>query len=180
MSSFELIVAWAGILGFLLAIPLSILGNLLTPKVKEWWATTSSARKQSRIKYLKARLLAFPDLMSPEERQEETIRGLWQLAIAGLAFLHAFLLTSVVVLKILVIITNTDVSISVMDRLTNQLANSLTFRDLSFFVLILTGGLGLVSVSFLDRALTNFRNASLDFLRRMQKDTETELKKLCG
>ena len=34
------------ILPYILAVPLGIAANLLTPRVQRWWATTSEARRQ--------------------------------------------------------------------------------------------------------------------------------------
>ena len=45
-----------GILAFLLAVPMSIAANVLTPRVSLWWARTSVLRKNRRIARLKARL----------------------------------------------------------------------------------------------------------------------------
>lgn len=43
---------WVGVGSLVLAIPLSIAANLLTPRIQIWWATTSHARRHRRIQYL--------------------------------------------------------------------------------------------------------------------------------
>jgi hypothetical protein len=45
-----------GILAFILAIPMAIIGNLLTPQVGSWWATTTEKRRQRRIAKLGSEL----------------------------------------------------------------------------------------------------------------------------
>ena len=40
---------WVGIVSFILAIPLSILGNVLTPKFQRWWAKTAANRAHLRL-----------------------------------------------------------------------------------------------------------------------------------
>jgi hypothetical protein len=44
------------LVAILLAIPLSVLANLLTPKVQRWWGTTSRSRKIKRMENLKNEL----------------------------------------------------------------------------------------------------------------------------
>jgi hypothetical protein len=43
---------WVGIASFLLAVPLAVLANILTPKVRDWWASTSQKRRARRYKQL--------------------------------------------------------------------------------------------------------------------------------
>lgn len=45
-----------GALALLLAVPLSVVGNLCTPRVRQWWATTSISRKRRRVEAIKAEL----------------------------------------------------------------------------------------------------------------------------
>lgn len=45
-----------GIVALFLAVPLTILGNILTPHVREWYSTTSSKRLQRRIAQIEATL----------------------------------------------------------------------------------------------------------------------------
>jgi hypothetical protein len=44
------------LLGLALAIPLSIIANLLTPRIQQWWASTSRSRKLKRIDAIKEEL----------------------------------------------------------------------------------------------------------------------------
>jgi hypothetical protein len=44
------------VIGLLLANPLSIIANVLTPGIQNWWARTNSARKQKRIAKLRKEL----------------------------------------------------------------------------------------------------------------------------
>jgi hypothetical protein len=56
MDKFGSFFAWVGLLAFLLAIPMSILSNLLTPRVQAWWAIQSKSRAIRRITKIQAKL----------------------------------------------------------------------------------------------------------------------------
>jgi hypothetical protein len=66
--------AWGLVLGIaaiLLAIPLSVIGNLLTPKFRNWWASRSRSALERRIKALKAELgvmETYPALSETEDQ----------------------------------------------------------------------------------------------------------------
>lgn len=47
---------WISILSFVLAPALSIVANLITPKIERWWSMTTLARLERRITKLKAEL----------------------------------------------------------------------------------------------------------------------------
>jgi hypothetical protein len=47
-----------GILALILAIPMAVLANMLTPRVQNWWASTSVKRRQKRIARLQGQLNA--------------------------------------------------------------------------------------------------------------------------
>lgn len=53
MNKVSLVVS---ICALILAIPLSIVGNLLTPKLRDWYSTTSEKRLQARIAKLNSQL----------------------------------------------------------------------------------------------------------------------------
>jgi hypothetical protein len=53
------ILAWVGLLAFILAIPMNVIANLITPRAETWWATTSSVRRQRRIEKLRRALDVF-------------------------------------------------------------------------------------------------------------------------
>jgi MFS family permease len=52
MDKWGIIFGSVGVLAFLLAIPMSIVANILTPKLRDWWASTSRARGLKRYRYL--------------------------------------------------------------------------------------------------------------------------------
>jgi len=54
------------IVGLLTAVSLSVIANMLTPRVQRWWAKTSAVRKTKRIQKLKAELAE----LTAEEAQE--------------------------------------------------------------------------------------------------------------
>ena len=49
MDKFAVFATWVGIVAFLLAIPMSIAANILTPLIKNWWATTTVLRAKRRL-----------------------------------------------------------------------------------------------------------------------------------
>jgi len=53
------VVAWMGVLAFFFAIPMSIIANILTPKLQQRWATTSITRRSKRIQELKDTLVRY-------------------------------------------------------------------------------------------------------------------------
>ena len=48
-----------GVAALVLAIPMSILANIFTPKVRDWWATTSKVRAFKRYKQLGREIIKF-------------------------------------------------------------------------------------------------------------------------
>ena len=90
MSTIGFIAMWASIIGVLLALPLSILAGLLTPKVERWWATTSDRRRDKRMARLKADLEDIPRFRSAVSRQENFLWGMRFLAL-GLWSMTTFL-----------------------------------------------------------------------------------------
>src|SRR6266446_5865614 len=56
MDNWSFMFGWIGLSAFLLAIPMSVAANLLTPKVKNWWAIKTYARATKRLAFLEARL----------------------------------------------------------------------------------------------------------------------------
>lgn len=47
---------WIGLLALFLAVPLAVIGNILTPKILNWWAARSRAALEKRIAKLEAEL----------------------------------------------------------------------------------------------------------------------------
>jgi hypothetical protein len=58
---------WVGIIALVLAIPLAVIANLLTPTVRQWWATTSTNRRKKRIKELNERLAEYQQALEQPE-----------------------------------------------------------------------------------------------------------------
>jgi len=48
-----------GVAALVLAIPMSILANIFTPKVRDWWGTTSKVRALKRYKELGREMMRF-------------------------------------------------------------------------------------------------------------------------
>lgn len=59
MDISAILVAWVGALAFVLAIPMSISANLLTPKIQHRWAMTTAIRKARRIQELEDTLTRY-------------------------------------------------------------------------------------------------------------------------
>jgi hypothetical protein len=82
MSTFGLVAVWASILGPFLALPLGILGGLLTPKVQSWWARTTNTRRDRRIERIKYLLYKLSRDTNVEQQVTHIARGMWFLAIS--------------------------------------------------------------------------------------------------
>ena len=52
---------WVGVMSFLLAIPLAILGNILTPKFQRWWAKSAQNRAHLRLAVITKTLTHWDD-----------------------------------------------------------------------------------------------------------------------
>ena len=78
------LVAWITILAFLLAIPMAVAANILTPKVQKWWAKTSAARRHRRIVFLEKELFSLEEALEPDARHEQFVRGLRLASVAGM------------------------------------------------------------------------------------------------
>jgi hypothetical protein len=88
MDHFDYFVGWIGIVAFLLAIPMSILANMLTPKIQAWWANTSSARKARRIQYLQREIPWLERSGKLTFRLERLILGVRVLALGLIAITY--------------------------------------------------------------------------------------------
>ena len=62
--------------GLVLAIPLSVLGNVLTPHVLRWWATTSLVRREYRIETLGRQIRICRILIHPLVRRESFLKAI--------------------------------------------------------------------------------------------------------
>ncbi|MBI2815924.1 MAG: hypothetical protein HYX72_03190 [Acidobacteria bacterium] len=56
MERFYLYAAVLGVLAFILAIPMAVAANLLTPKVQRWWASSSRSRALKRLSRLEKQI----------------------------------------------------------------------------------------------------------------------------
>lgn len=78
---------WATILAILLAIPLSVAANIITPKIQEWWATTSEARKTRRVVQLRRDIEQLTFVIdSPVSRFDSFIKA-FRLALCGMVLI---------------------------------------------------------------------------------------------
>jgi hypothetical protein len=91
MTTLALIAVWAGIIGLVLAVPLSIVGNILTPKVQMLWANRSVAARKRRAANVQGQLNAYLGGHTLEFRLECLSRGIYEM------FFGAALLAGIVV-----------------------------------------------------------------------------------
>jgi hypothetical protein len=80
MDKFGIFAAWVTIVAVLLAIPLSVIANILTPKVQVWWSKTSSIRLRRRINYVSSQLA-----LSDEEFYQNALRDSLQCGIMAIS-----------------------------------------------------------------------------------------------
>jgi hypothetical protein len=59
--------SWGVLIGLAATIPLSIVANILTPKVVNWWADRSEANTRKRIEQIEVTLAAFKEMSEAEE-----------------------------------------------------------------------------------------------------------------
>jgi hypothetical protein len=76
------IVAWIGIIAFVLAIPMSIFANIVSPRVLEWWALTNLSRRNHRIVKLRQQRFKWSTLIHASCRQQSYINGIRWLLFA--------------------------------------------------------------------------------------------------
>jgi hypothetical protein len=74
------------IVTILLAVPLSMLANLLTPKVQSWWALTSKKRLARRIRWIKYEIENPPTFVQAVSYLVLLIPGLFIGVLMGIAF----------------------------------------------------------------------------------------------
>jgi hypothetical protein len=101
MDKFGYFAAWVGILGVLLAIPLTVLGNILTPKLVEWWSKSSAARRAHRVKVLKGEIHDLSQELPIAIQLNTLALGLWNLALAGVALTYLTVCSSIGAVSIL-------------------------------------------------------------------------------
>jgi hypothetical protein len=76
------------IIGIILAIPLSVVANLITPYVREWWSTTSQERLNHRIDRLRILLKEFEQSWTFTEQEWVIVRNLAVYTQVVLTFLE--------------------------------------------------------------------------------------------
>jgi len=84
---FNTFVAWVGIVAFVLAVPISVFANIITPKVQLWWAGTAKRRAYFRLLRYEKRL---KDIDAYDAHPVD--------ALGDLAIWVCYLLTAVVIL----------------------------------------------------------------------------------
>lgn len=173
-GTFTTFAAWVGILAFFFALPIAVIGNLITPKIAAWWATTSGKRRENRVTLLKQELGALPTLMTADGRWENLIKGLRCLAF-GLAVI--VYLIGVFFVKFLIFEARSKGLQSFLLRL-----ESLPFSQMIAFYTnyVLTWVFAGICVFSIVRAIKYFAYSSLLFLSSRKVELEKELQKLSG
>jgi hypothetical protein len=171
MDNLGIFSAWVGIVAFILAIPISIAANLLTPKVHSWWATTSQRRRERRILYLKAML----GLLSGESpkfsiRFDYLCNALNHLSIAVIACFMLIGLSARDILNLHAHLAGFAPSIGGPEY-------DLRSYSQDKYLIVAIAMLGYY---FFLRAITGFRLATERGLLIKRRQLEEELAKLCG
>src|ERR1035437_2008093 len=157
MDNFGTFAAWVSIVAVILAIPLSVIANLATPRVQAWWATTNVRRRHERIVHLKESLLWYENARTPEIRIDNVLHGLTRVVILiGITW-------ACIVFPIEAVLrTTTHVAMTI----TYHSIAKLTSGDYVFgFVapIALLGGIQF-TVAFFQQTIKVFRSASLGYL----------------
>jgi hypothetical protein len=93
-----------GVLALLLMLPASIFANILTPKLKNWWAERSVAATRKRIEKLEKELALcepYPLLNELEDSVVKAVEGIGMLLALCLYFLAVILLTTTPMIRMI-------------------------------------------------------------------------------
>jgi len=173
MDRFGIFAAWVGIVAFFLAIPMSVLGNILTPKLLSFWATTSLVRKERRIAKLRIDLKLLDACIADSNFQtEQLLKGLRNCVFAAIGLTYVLMIGVGMILTMhahldsvqlpIFPIPGPHISLIARFRLVDTLASAIS----------------LSTVYFLSKALRFFRTASRRRLVIRHTNTLMELKKL--
>jgi hypothetical protein len=70
------VATWITIISFILAVPIAVIANLLTPRLEAWWARRNEASRSRRIVSLEDRSRMLQEAIEPESRQEQLVSAL--------------------------------------------------------------------------------------------------------
>lgn len=83
--TFNIFVAWVGIVAFVLAIPMAVAANMLTPKIQMRWAKSSRVRTENRMLTIGATIASLNGMLGAEflaHCAKPVLRGLIALSAA--------------------------------------------------------------------------------------------------
>ena len=173
MDGFGVFATWIGIVAFFLAIPMSVVGNILTPKLLTLWATTSLVRKERRIAKLRIDLKLLDACIADSNFQaEQLLSGLKNCAFAAIGL--AYLLFIDVSITINMHAHLDSVQLPIFPAPASQISLVAHYRLTAAIV----AALSVFTVYFLSRALRFFRRGSKRRLVIRHTDTLMELNKL--
>ena len=166
------------LIGLLLAIPLSVLANMWTPKVQEWWATTNQFRRELRIYSLKTDLTFIEEEVNPQFLHDRLTEGLRRLVLALILLIYFALMAIAVILSGP---PRSSERIDAFARFIQQQYPAVVAFIKSYYEEIpgffLSVGVGIV-VGVLRIAFTKFKEASSSYWSKKRKRAEAELIKL--
>ncbi len=174
MERFSFVVGVIGIGAFLLAIPMAVVANILTPKIAAWWATTSHIRRQKRIAYLELQLRQLDCRMLLSVRHERMLRGFRYIAIAGALMIYFLLIP----ITQLIIIHDHLHSLSQGITIPRPPLSPRSSRVYALEFICLT--LGVVIQFLCSRAFKEFHYASKVYLANLYVRRKAELAELTG
>ena len=162
---------WVGASALLLALPLSILANLWTPKIASLWARTSSKRREKRIKIFKEKLATITLLLGDSLLRFDCLaKGLRYLAFSLFGMFY----------YLMGIIGSTLAIHAHLAGFTSHLSGGEFSLETYRFAEITSFSLYSLTFYFVVRAATAFELASRFSLESKKRRIERELKKLCG
>lgn len=163
---------WVTVLAIVLAVPLSVAANLLTPKLQAWWATTSERRRVKRLSKLNAAIEDIPRFRSAVYRQEKFLAGMRYLTI-GLVSLTAMLM-----LTLSIVITTSASFDHVTPIFPGGTKFTLSSVALHRFESVYSVFVLLFATMTFNRAYLCFKSSSRYYAERKLDDAAKELKRL--
>ena len=75
---------WVGVAALVLCLPLTVLGNLLTPRIREWWGRTTENRALNRFAWIQGQVSTINYFdQHPSDALGECLQEFWKVAGYG-------------------------------------------------------------------------------------------------
>lgn len=170
MDKWSLFFGWVGLLSFVFAIPLAVIANLLTPRVQQWWALASQARRSLRLDVLKIYLAKIDEDVLYDNRFEHLVKGLFSLAFGLIILTYPVMLIGTMMFDAM----SRLFEFKAVWPFAHVLPPSSRYHASMFLfdIFILSGEL------FLANALSHFRFASRSYYVKWRISVEKEIKQI--